>query len=44
LYYFKHTSLLINGEDFKLRVMTSIVTCTISNILSCFDMSEFIKL
>jgi hypothetical protein len=34
---------LLNGEEFKLHVMTSIVTCTISNIFSYFDMRGFIK-
>jgi hypothetical protein len=35
---------LLNGEEFKLRAMTSIVICTISNILYCYGMRGFIKL
>jgi hypothetical protein len=32
------TFVVANGEELKLLVLTSIVTYTISNILSCFDM------
>jgi hypothetical protein len=35
---------LFNGEEFKLGVMISIISCTLSNILSYFDMGRFIKL
>jgi hypothetical protein len=34
---------LLNGEELQLLIMTSIVTCNISNILSFFDLRRFIK-
>jgi hypothetical protein len=34
---------LVNGEELKLHVMTNIITRTISNILSYFDMCKFIQ-
>jgi hypothetical protein len=35
---------LLNGEEFKLHAMRSIVICIIPNILYCYGMRGFIKL